>query len=139
MSNAIFWILTIFKYVVADFVAEHLAFLIIYSGDFAIFNVPENDRSAAYKALVCTLLLIAVFFIAAWYIMTFILFRFVSGYKEAHFENTGITFSKLRKIRILDNLDDKRCQAELFYEDGRSRYKTVRRSWLDKHQDLIDK
>ena len=139
MSNAIFWILTIFKYVVADFVAEHLASLIIYSGDFAIFNVPENDRSAAYKALVCTLLLIAVFFIAAWYIMTFILFRFVSGYKEAHFENTGITFSKLRKIRILDNLDDKRCQAELFYEDGRSRYKTVRRSWLDKHQDLIDK
>ena len=139
MSNAIFWILTIFKYVVADFIAEHLVSLIIYSGDFAVFNVPENDRAAAYRALICTIFLIAVFFIAAWYIMTFILFRFVSGYREAHFENTGITSSKMAKIRIMDNLDEKRCQVEITYEDGRSRYKTVRRSWLVKHQDLIDK
>ena len=139
MSSAIFWIITIFKYIVADFLAEHITSMLIYSGNIAVFNVPENDRSAAYKALFFTILLIILIFIASWYIMTFILFRFVPGYKEAHFENTGITFSKISRIRLLDNIDEKRCEVEISYENGYSRNRTVKRSWLEKHQDLLEK
>ena len=139
MSSAFFWIITIFKYVIADFIAERLTSMFIYSGNIPLFTVPENDRSAAYKALICMVLMLAVFFLAAWYIMTFILFRFVPGYKQAHFENTGITFSKMKSIRLMDNLDEKRCEVEITYENGNSRYKTVRRSWLEKHQDLLKK
>ena len=139
MSSAIFWIITIFKYIVADFFAERMVSMLIYSGNMAVFNVPENDRSAAYKALFFTILLIVLCFIAAWYIMTFILVRFVRGYKEAYFENTGITFSKISVIRLLDNIDEKRCEVEIRYENGYSRVKAVKRSWLEKHQDLVEK
>lgn len=139
MSSAIFWIITIFKYIVADFFAERMVMMLIKSGSIAVFNVPENDRSAAYKALFFTIIMIALFFIATWYVMTFILFMFVRGYKEAHFENTGITFSKISAIRLLDNIDEKRCEVEIRYENGYSRVKTVKRSWLEKHQDLVEK